>query len=146
MIKFKADPAGKKIFVMLGDVNLMGKRIRHRLRRSLAISGSEINRETVRLIQSPPKTGRLYRFKGGLHQASAPGEAPANKTGNLSRTNYYKVQSAQELEVGETAEYAGYLEDGTTKMRPRPHIIKAIDNMERNIKRRLDKAILKALP
>ena len=34
-------------------------------------------------IQSPPKTGRIYRHGNVEHQASAPGEAPATDTGNL---------------------------------------------------------------
>ena len=34
-------------------------------------------------IQSPPKTGRIYRHGKVEHQASAPGEAPATDTGNL---------------------------------------------------------------
>lgn len=146
MIKFTEDKSGGKIFVKLRNYGVMTSRIRKRLRKALDIAGEDINRETVRLIVSPPKTGRLYPFSGGLHQASASGQAPANKTGNLVRSNYYKVRSAKDLEVGETAEYAGYLEDGTNKMQSRPHLITAINNNQRNLERLLDDAIEDALP
>lgn len=45
-----------------------------------------IRNEAIRLITRTPKTGRQYRVKSVIRQASAPGEAPANQTANLLRS------------------------------------------------------------
>lgn len=144
--RFHIDKEKSKVFIVLANFPEMTNRFNKTLRLALYNAGVEINRETVRLITSPPKTGRFYKYAGLWHQASAPGEAPANRSGNLVRSNYYKVQSSTRLEVGEKAKYAGFLEDGTSKMAPRPHILKSIENKRRDIIRFIDQAIDKALP
>jgi len=58
---------------------------------------------------------------------SAPGQAPAYITGTLRKSVDFKVNGAQSLTFGETAPYAGFLEDGTRKMAPRPHLKAVID-------------------
>lgn len=83
--------------------------------------------EIRRLILNTPKTGRMY----GDHQASAPGEAPANWTGHL--LNSFKVTqhttgSVVSVRVTNTAEYAPHLEFGTIKMAPRPFLRPALAN------------------
>ena len=65
----------------------------------------------VRRIKSGPKTGRMY----GSHQASAPGEYPANRTGTLAGSVGSR-SSDTEAEVGSNAPYSGYLRDGTRRM------------------------------
>jgi hypothetical protein len=85
--------------------------------------------EVDRILKTGPKTGRLYRRPGRApHQASAPGQAPANDTGNLANSLDYNVQRIR-LEVGERAPYAIFLEDGTRKMKPRPHMVVAANNI-----------------
>jgi len=103
----------------------------------------------VRIIQElfrDPKHGRIYgaigairalqRFAGGLrktrpggvHQASAPGEAPAIDTAALSKSVTYdiaKVDDEWAVEIGPSmqsgrAKIAGYLEFGTSRIKPRP--------------------------
>jgi hypothetical protein len=89
-------------------------------------------------IQNPPKSGRIYELgeqqisfktakgqevsftarKGKasrLHQASAPGEAPATDTGNLVGSAYTKKLGDADYETGFTAEYAAHLEYGAPK-------------------------------
>lgn len=105
-------------------------------------------------IRSGPKTGRLYElgetevsFKtaGGdevsftarkgqaakQHQASAPGEAPANETGNLAAG--IKAEQVGELawEVVFSAEYAAALEFGTEdgKIAARPVLGPALESV-----------------
>ena len=95
------------------------------IRRGLLDVGPEIEREVVRLIKSPPKTGRLYLRGGRIHQASAPGEAPANLTGTLAESVSFEVSSPTQLIIGDRAriaDYGGYLEFGTSRMAPRPHL------------------------
>ena len=71
-----------------------------------------------------PKHGRLYgshsRGMGLLHQASAPGEAPAVDTGLL--INSIQVENVTDLTstVGTNVEYATPLEFGSRRIAARP--------------------------
>ena len=77
-----------------------------------------------------PGKGRVYvRYNPyRVHIASAPGDPPATDLGRL--TNSYKVLSIRqnkttgivEIEVGSHLKYATYLEFGTRRMAPRPHL------------------------
>jgi HK97 gp10 family phage protein len=103
-------------------------------------------------IMKGPKTGQQYgalkdilkvnlKLKGAnaaakrIHQASAPGEAPANDTGNLARS--ISVLEARLVEgkptayVKASAPYAFALEHGTRYIAPRPFMWPAaLDNRE----------------
>lgn len=80
------------------------------------------------------RSGRAYRvpFSNATYKASAPGEPPARRTGNLrlhwngqvrsKGTSRGGVAVSAELESQEP--YAGYLENGTSKMAPRPFVDK----------------------
>lgn len=67
-----------------------------------------------------PKSGRSYRRGGGIHVASAPGEAPAVDLGQL--INSIQTQHLTDLTstVGTNVNYATPLEYGSRKMAPRP--------------------------
>lgn len=66
-----------------------------------------------------PKTGIIY----GDHQASAPGEAPADWTGQLVASGHTRYnRTALMGEVVFSAPYALHLEYGTEKMEPRPYL------------------------
>lgn len=98
------------------------------LKMALHDIGVDVRRETRRLIRTGSRTGRIYTFRGRPHQASAPGEPPANRSGKLSKSVGFRVRNHAEMVVGESAEYAKFLEDGTRKMDPRPHLIVAVRN------------------
>lgn len=84
------------------------------------------------LIQSPPKTGRIYRHGKVKHQASAPGEAPATDTGFLvDSASTTRVANANH-EVAFTAEYAAPLEFGTPRILPRPFLRPSVDKHRRS--------------
>lgn len=71
--------------------------------------------ETLRSrIMSPPKTGRRY----GAHQASAPGEYPANETGTLASGIRTRI-TAREGTAGTTDMHGFWLRNGTTRMAAR---------------------------
>jgi hypothetical protein len=108
--------------------------------------GAMLIQKTARKkIMGPPKTGRVYGaeadvqafIKGNakqkkaagkkVHQASAPGEAPANDLGNLQRSINIiagKPGVVTEASVTANAEYASWLENGTLdgKIAPRPFL------------------------
>jgi phage gpG-like protein len=66
------------------------------------------------------KSGRVYPHKGGkMHQASAPGEAPAIDTGNLVNSIQVQVSGFTGI-VYTNTEYAPVLEFGGAKMAARP--------------------------
>lgn len=111
------------------QINRHGHFIKSAIRSGFEFGGDQIVKEMKRLITTGAKTGRRY----GSHQASAPGEAPANRTGKLADSGGYSLRGSRQMEVGETAHYAKFLEDGTSKMRPRPHLITAITNKSRDL-------------
>lgn len=94
------------------------------IRRGLLNVGPEIEREVVRLIKSPPKTGRIYAIGGGrLHQASAPGEAPADLTGELAEGVGFSVSSPTQIIIGDRAPHGRWLEGNVpNRIAPRPHL------------------------
>lgn len=103
------------------------------IRDALHEHGNDVIDENQKLIINGPKTGRIYRFRGRPHQASAQGEPPANRSGVLKDSGGYRVRNPHEMTVGEEAFYAGFLEDGTRKMKPRPHLIRAINNTAQDL-------------
>lgn len=67
---------------------------------------------------------RRVTSRPGHGVPSRPYEPPHLQTGRLNQSAYHKTNRTKlSLEVGETADHAGYLEKGTTKMLPRPHIV-----------------------
>lgn len=91
----------------------------------------EIIRE---LLNSGPKTGRVYRRYNPrrVHQASAPGQAPATDMGTLARS-FVAVQTklnqyAYKNTVGSNLIYAAALQYGNpeTNLLPRPYFNVAI--------------------
>lgn len=109
------------------------------------------------ILDKTKKHGRLYYFtktvngkKGERsvrvkHRASAAGEYPANRTGNLRRALNFNVVGSNKLIWGDRAFYAKWLEDGTFKMGARPFLKMTIEaNRALSIKY-LDTAVRKAL-
>lgn len=103
---------------------------------AVADSVNLVHEEILHLVQDTAKSGRVYKHRGhgGAHQASAPGEPFANETGNaLLNTKTYEENGGLTGRVAGEAEYAGYLELGTSKMEPRPVFRPAINNKEKEI-------------
>lgn len=77
----------------------------------------KIDREIKVSIDRGPKSGRIY----GKHQASAPGQAPATDTGGLIKSISWRTfNRGLSAEVGSSIFYAPFLEEGTSRMDPRP--------------------------
>jgi hypothetical protein len=122
---------------------------RHGIELALWRSGKDIQGEFNRQVLAKGKTGRIYirRIKGGArrrHQASAPGETPANITGKYRRGFGFNVDGAHQLRIGVEAigtgsdsKYPLYLEVGTSRMEARPGLRNAVRASERDILRNL---------
>ena len=112
------------------------------IRRGLRAVAPEIKRKVRSLIINPPKTGRFYVIKGQRHQASAPGEAPANLTGELASKVGYRVSSHTHLIIGDKAEYGKWLEGNVpNRIAPRPHLRPAALSKAREIEQAIIKGV-----
>lgn len=70
---------------------------------------------------------------GTVYTASAPGEAPASRLGDLRTSYRYRIKRNY-AEVGTPLKYAIALEKGTRNMAPRPHLgVAYVKNRERII-------------
>mgnify|MGYP006922126157 CR=1 FL=1 len=116
-----------KVKEMVGDINR--KVVSRGVRAVNAIRNAELE------VLKGQRSGRVYRkpfTKRATYTASAPGEPPARRTGNLrmhwngqvksENTSSGGVAIVAELESQES--YAGYLENGTSKMAARPFVEK----------------------
>jgi hypothetical protein len=128
MIRIKEGKKNKAAFFSIDNAT---KNVRKGARQGLTEIGRENVKHTKGLIKKPPKTGRFYRFRGILHQASAPGQPPANRTGKLLRSVRYRVYSWNRMEFGYHAPYGKFLEDGTRKMEARPALGRTVDERSR---------------
>ena len=68
-----------------------------------------------------PHTGRIYRRKGGRHQASVnrrEREYPAKETGKLAKSIRFVLEPMR-VRIGTSVPYAKYLRTGTRRMQRR---------------------------
>jgi HK97 gp10 family phage protein len=95
-------------------------------------SANNVAKEMKKSILTGSKSGRQYFIKGRRHQSSSPGQPPANSTGHLVRSIKVKnTNNGQEVTID--AEYAAFLEYGTSRMRPRPFIMPALMKVKKNL-------------
>lgn len=78
------------------------------------------------------------------HQASAEGQPPANDTGTLVRSLYFKELGGVSFVIGSELPYSYYLEFGTKKIAPRKAWIPAIERTIPKMLKRVQLAIAKA--
>lgn len=119
------------------------------IRKGFYESGKLLRNDARDGIKSPPKTGRMYKFKKTRRRASAPGEYPANRTGNLRSSIDFLVVGSEELQFfqderggrgGRTVKYGKFLEDGTRNMKARPFISKTVNKRLRDVQVILDRS------
>lgn len=111
------------------------------------VRGAEaVKDEAVQLINTGPKTGRVYRRNGVAHQASAPGQPPAADTGDLAGKIGTAVDSDKMTGTVEFySAHAKHLEYGTRNMAPRPFARVALTNKSKEIAEDIAESIGKAL-
>jgi HK97 gp10 family phage protein len=153
-------------------LNMLINLQRKGIRKAFYNIGKSLQKESKRLINKKPKTGRIYliRKAGRIikHRASSAGQAPAVITGRLRKSVDFSVQGSENLVFGSKRSvmsvlsgagigftfrgkkigniiYPKYLEQGTSKMLPRPFLISSIRNNYKNIQNYFSYEIKKEL-
>lgn len=126
--------------------NYRGKEVEEQIRRGVAANlkaAAIIWHGGVIKELTGSRSGRTYRISGTnrTYQASAPNEPPASRTGDL-RTSYRFQVTDNYAEIGSPLEYAPYLEYGTRKMSPRPHLMPAFQKNRQQIIKTLEKNVI----
>lgn len=126
----KPGSAGSAIRATVKDqvTNINRKVVSRGVRAVNAIRNAELR------VLKGQRSGRVYRkpFSRATYTASAPGEPPARRTGNLRLHWNGQVKSENSssggvaivAELESQEEYAADLEYGTSKMAPRPFVEK----------------------
>lgn len=97
--------------------------------------------DMIHTITSGGRSGRMY----GKHQASAPGEPPANWSGKLVASIRWLTRGVLNYYVEASAEHAHPLEFGTHKMAARPFMLPTMEKNEPIILANMKRAIQAAL-
>jgi HK97 gp10 family phage protein len=103
------------------QLDLLDPYAREMFRRGLNAAAMQIHSEAKKSISEHRSIGRVY-FRGTVaHTASAPGNPPNQDTGNLNNQIKFEVdKETLTARVGTNLMYGKALEDGTSKMKPRP--------------------------
>lgn len=146
MIKLRSGAKNRRTFI---KINALDRRVKRAIHDALCEIGQS-NTVHARHMIFRRKTGRIYIIKGAFHQASAPGEPPANLSGELARHIGYVVSGHKQMEFGDKSQqgkapYGLFLEGGTKKMKPRKHISRTIQEQSRDTYTSLEDSMKKAL-
>lgn len=114
----------------------VSRRLNAGVKRGVEEAARLIVQEAIRSILHDPKTGRIY----GGHQASAPGEAPANQYGELVSGFTIEMKGNRAI-IRNRSPHAILLELGTSRMAPRPFLLPAMVKMQRVAQRTIARAI-----
>lgn len=147
MLKIVADPGNSRVEVHIKNLSEKNKR---GIRQAFYFIGRDLRNTAQKGILAKPKSGKIYYIRKGKknaryrHQASAPGQMPANFTGKLRRSIRFLVHGWRKMEFGADAEYAKFLEEGTSRMAARPFLIKSIELNEKNSDQHFEREIHRA--
>ena len=141
------NPAGASRF--FESAENLAARTHFGVEKSLWKSGKGVVGEFNKQVLAKDKKGRIYIRRNAAgsrrrHRASAAGQTAANRTGFYrKRTSFIVNQGASpQLTIGNSAEYAGFLELGTSRMKARPGLLNSINASQRDIMRNFTTDIL----
>lgn len=115
------------------------------LNKAVRASGNLVLNEIIRSMMQGNKSGAAYQRRTITHVASAAGEAPASDTGDLVGSFVSVVtdngMSAIVGSAGEQGKKSRWLEFGTSTIKPRPHLIPALESNRRAINELIKRAM-----
>ena len=150
MISFHEARSNVRAYRSLHNISM---HTRQGIRNAFFALGKDLKQTSRRLILDPPKDGRIYHIRRNghtvKHRASAPGQPPANFTGNLRRSVDYTVNGSHEMRFGagngKNVKYARRLELGGKRLEPRPYLKPSIKKNEREAYTRFTTNIAKKI-
>ena len=107
-----------------------------KLKQIIGVGGQMVMNEAKQSIQQNSGGGKTYqKYKPRrTHTASAEGQPPNTDTGFLVSNIFLQIDpDGLGADVESRADYSGYLEFGTSKMRARPYLQPALEANRRNI-------------
>jgi hypothetical protein len=106
MFKITEDIDNRQIYLHVDKHVLLQTRA---IRKAFYYIGKDLVRDAAREILKKPKHGRIYTViidgRTVKHQASAPGEAPANLRGDLRKSLDFNVEGSNKMEFGYREEF-----------------------------------------
>jgi HK97 gp10 family phage protein len=135
----------RKVFLQVKQVPELTQR---GIRQGFFKVGAALVADIRQEVLKKDKRGRVYirRTRSGArrrHRASAPGQTPANRTGNYRKNAGYQIKGSDQMEFGirDGAPYGTFLENGTRRMSPRPGLGNTVKKKERDAEKFFQKAI-----
>ena len=147
-VSIKTDSQTKK--VLIGIARLNGA-LKNAIRSGFQEMGTNLVRTAENSILNESKLGRWYpsgkinRLPRDNHRASAAGQTPALISGQYFEGLDYIPHGGMEIEFGNEAPHAEFLEDGTKNMDARPGLRNSIDSNARNFRQYIEVSLEKEL-
>ncbi len=92
-------------------------------------------------MRSGPHSGRIYKWRGRYHRASAPGEAPAIRSGETIRSlSFSSVGRGGSIQI-KAGGAARFLQRGTSRMAPRRFIEEELREQRNDFFKRIAAAV-----
>lgn len=114
--------AGFRITIDGNRLKGMDQRLQGRLRQVVAEAARNVQTRAVQAIEGGGKSGLRYERGGQMHQASAPGEAPAGETGALAASIQVQMDGELTARVVVTSEHGAVMELGGHRIAARPFL------------------------
>lgn len=111
--------------IVKNDVGKIAAELRRKAKAAAMKAALDTKRE-INNRMSDGKSGRIYKRGAKIHQASAPGQAPAMDTGLLANSIQMRAYGRDGAMVYTNTEYAEVLEFGGKRVLPRPFMRPAV--------------------
>lgn len=137
MIELRVTIADEEV---LRKIKNASDKFQEKITQAVAIAAMNVRNTAVEKIQHGPKTGRVYKKRRRVHQASAQGEWPASDTGRLAgsiRINSFPLSA----EAGTEVLYGKFLENKDPAHGGRPWLSRSYDENKEKISHIIDEAL-----
>ena len=123
--------------IVKDEIGKINKKMAGEFEKRMLKAAMRLHQEVTKTLTGS-RSGREYKVPATdrTYKASQPNEPPATRLGHL-RKSYKYIVKGEGLKavgyVGSPLEYSHYLEYGTAKMKPRPHLKPALETSKKDI-------------